>query len=177
MAEIEINLEGFHVNHLISSYSGTLYDIDFHPKEKYSDLDKFFADVRVHLHLSIVECLSQTPAMKVFLSFDLEHNDEGKYHRFETLNSKGRCISADESVDGVLDSLFNDVKASYSGWTSSRPQLVLTSVLAANLHIVGETAKYPMWAFDYGIVMHHRRFGPKLRHALVDIGSMCMLIL
>ena len=174
MAEIEISLDGFHVNHLISSFSGTLFDIDFHPTEKYTDLDKFFADVHIHLHLSIADSLSETTSMKVFLSFDLEHNDEGKYHRYETLTSKGRSISADESVDGLLDTLFSDVKSSYTAWASRLPQLLLTSVIAGNLHIVGDSAKYPMWQFDYGIVMHHSRFGPKLRHALVDKTTLCM---
>ncbi len=38
MGDIEINFDGFIVTHLISDYSGTLYDIDFNPREKYTDI-------------------------------------------------------------------------------------------------------------------------------------------
>ena len=56
MGDIEINFDGFIVTHLISDYSGTLYDIDCNPREKYTDLYKFLAELRMHLHITLIEC-------------------------------------------------------------------------------------------------------------------------
>ncbi len=49
MGDIEINFDDFHVTSLISDYNGTLYDIEFKPKEKYTDLNKFIGDLRMHV--------------------------------------------------------------------------------------------------------------------------------
>ena len=72
MADIEISLDGFHVTYLISDYKGSLYDIDFHLKEKYTNLYKFLAEIRMYLHLNFVECLCKTPALRVFFAIGTE---------------------------------------------------------------------------------------------------------
>ncbi len=55
--DIEFSLDGFHVTSLISDYKGSLYDIDFLPKEKHTDLYKFLAELRMYLHINLIECL------------------------------------------------------------------------------------------------------------------------
>ena len=145
MEEFEINLDGFSVNRLIGNCSGTLYEIAFQPKEQYTDLNKFFAAAHIHLYLSLVESLSETAAMKVCLSFDIERGTLGKDHCTETPRSKCRRIYDDSCVDGVLDALINDVKRAYARRITSRAEL--TSMIAAKLHIVADTTNHPIAHF------------------------------
>ena len=168
MADIELNLDGFHATYLNSDYKGTLYDIEFNPKEKYTNLYKFLAEIRMYLHINLVECLCKTPALRVFFSVDLESGlDCHPATKFETVNTPARCIYEAGDVDDIVEQLFTDVIKSYSGWKQHLPQLKINSVLAANLHIVAATDNNAKWAaISLEIVQRNTRFGHKFRAAL-----------
>jgi len=166
--DIELNLDGFHVTSLISDYKGTLYDIEFNPKEKYTDLYKFLAELRMHAHINLIECLCKTPALRVFFSVDLESGlDCHPATKFETVNTPAHWIYQADDVEETVERLFTDVITSYSGWKQHLPQLKINSILAANLHIVAATDLYANFLIkSLEIVQRNTRFGHKFRAAL-----------
>ena len=168
--DIELNLDGFHVTSLISDYKGTLYDIEFNPKEKYTDLYKFLAELRMHVHINLIECLCKTPALRVFFSVDLESGlDCHPATKFETVNTPARYIYEACDVEEIVERLFNDVVKSYYGWKQHLPQLKINSILAANMHIVAATDHYAMFIIkSLEIVQRNTRFGHKFRAELAS---------
>ena len=172
MADIEINfsLDGFHVTYLTSDYKGTLYDIDFLPKEKHTDLYKFLAELRMYLHINLIECLCQTPALRVFFSVDLESGlDCHPAIKFETVNTPAHGIYQADDVEETVERLFIDVIKSYSEWKQHLPQLKINSILAANMHIVAATDHYATYLIkSLEIVQRNTRFGHKFRAALAS---------
>ena len=178
MGEIEINFDGFHVTHLISDYSGTLYDIDFNPKERYTDIQKFLVELRMHLHITLVECLYKIPALRVFFSIAIESGmDTAPFLMYETVNSRGRCITEDGEVEDVIEQLFLDVIKCFADYKNHIPQLKI-NILLANIHIVAVTDNYlNLGPKSLQIVGCNRRFGHKFRAALAmtNCSSMCLL--
>ena len=167
MAEIDINFDGFHETHLISDYSGTLYDIDFHPREKYTNLFKFLVELRMHLHITLVECLYKTPALRIFFSVAFESTmDSVTFLRYETINSRGRCINEAGEVEEVMEQLFLDVIKCFSDYKKHLPQLKF-NILEANIHVVAATDNYLNWGGNsLQVIGRNHRFGHKFRAAL-----------
>ena len=168
MVDIEINFDGFIVSHLISDYSGTLYDIDFNPKERYTDLYKFLAELRMHLHITLLECQYKTPALRVFFSVGIQSGMESVplFLMYETITSRGRCINELSEVEEVMEQLLLDVIKSYADYKKHQPQLKI-NILEANIHIVAVTDDYLKWGGNSVLVVgRNRRFGHKFRAAL-----------
>ncbi len=167
MGDIEINFDGFIVTHLISDYSGTLYDIDFNPREKYTDLYKFLAELRMHLHITLIECQYKTPALRAFFSIAIETGlDSVRFLMYETINSRGRCINEAGEIEDVMEQLLLDVVKSYADNKKHVPQLKI-NILEANIHIVSVTDNYLKWgANSVDVIGRNRRFGHKFRAAL-----------
>ena len=177
MGDIEINFDGFIVTHLISDYSGTLYDIDFNSREKYTDLFKFLVELRMHLHITLVECLYKTPALRVFFSIATESGIESvPFLKYETINSRGRCINEAAEVEDVMEQLFIDVIKCYADYKKHVPQLKIT-ILEANIHIVSVTDNYrKLDSNSNEIIGRNRRFGHKFRAAMATRNCrMCLL--
>ena len=176
MGDIEINFDGFIVTHLISDYSGTLYDIDFNPKEKYTDLYKFLAELRMHLHITLIECQYKTPALRVFFSIAIESGLQSVHFlMYETITSRGRCINEVSEVEEVMEQLLLDVIKSYADYKKHLPQLKI-NILEANIHIVAVTDNYLKWGENsVEVIGRNRRFGHKFRAALATTNSrMCL---
>ncbi len=177
MEDFDINFDVFHVTHLISDYTGTLYDIDFNPKEKYTDLLKFLGELRMHLHITLVECLYKTPALRVFFSIAIESGmDSVPFLNYETINSRGRCINDSGEVEDVMDQLLLDVIKCFADYKKHIPQLKI-NILEANIHIVAVTDNYLNWSQNtIEIVGRNRKFGHKFRSALAMHNCrMCLL--
>ena len=167
MGDIEISFDGFQVTHLISDYAGTLYDIDFNPKERYTDIYKFLVELRMHLHITLIECLYKTPALRVFFSIAIESGMHTvPFLMYETVISRGRCITEEREVEDVMDQLLLDVIKSFSNYKKHLPQLKF-NILEANIHIVAVTVNYVKWGADsVDVIGRNRRFGHKFRAAL-----------
>ena len=174
-----INIENFYETSLLSSYKGTIFDIDFNPKQRYSNIELFFADLRPQLYLNLIECLEQPnqpmSGLRVFMSVDFEHNETGvRSHDYKVITSAGRPISEASKVEAVICQAQADIIYILSRWIADFP-FVMTSVLSANLHIVSYGDTYISPHLDLGIVRRHARFGPKFRYAIVDKKMMGIL--
>ena len=167
MEDIDINFDGFHVTHLISDYSGTLYDTNFNPKEKFTDLYKFLVKIRMYLHITIVEWLYTTHALRVFFSIEFESTkDSVPFLKYQTINSRGRCINEEGEVEELLEQLFQEVIKSFSKYKKDLPQLIF-NFLEANIHVVAVTDNYIKWgANSLEVIGRNNRFGHKFRTAL-----------
>ena len=159
------NLSLFHETALISAYPGTLFDISFYPKEKYTDLSKFLGDLRTQVYVNLIECQSKTPAIRVFFSIDIQHDNY--VADYKSITSKGRCTVTSD-VEALMEHLYTGINTTLSKWIADFAYFDITSVLSANLHIVADSDKYGTTRFDLSIVRRNYRFGPKLRHSLID---------
>ena len=177
MGDIEINFDGIIVTHLISDYSGTLYDIDFNPREKYTDLYKFLVELRMHLHITLLECQYKTPALRVFFSVGIESGMESVplFLKYEKITSRGRCINELSEVEEVMEQLLLDVIKSYADYKKHLPQLKI-NILEANIHIVSVTDNYRKWGSNsLEVIGRNGRFGHKFRAALaIQNCRMCL---
>ena len=163
----QLNIEVFHVAHLISDYSNTLFDIDLFPDNKHIELSKFLNEVRVHLFMELLEVIRTKNKIKVYLSIDVKcHVDHFDKKGIVSLYTKGRNINGEECIDDVLDSLIEDILGvrQYNDEYYFR-LFPIERVLSANLHIVADDDNFNILQSKYRLISKLSRFGHKFRYA------------